>query len=116
MSKIRILVTVNNDESNTTNEFDAIIQDQTLKYIENKETTVIFSYLKNILIRENNELRMEYSFNENKKTKGIILVKEYNQEINVEVDTKSIKKENNNIEIDFNVENNKFKYKVEVIK
>jgi hypothetical protein len=116
MSKIRALVSIDSPEGNQAYEVDAILQDSNLKYKENKETKVMFSYLNNNLVRENDELRMEYLFLENKTTKGNIFIKELNKKINVDIKTKSIKRKSNDIEIVFNVENNKFIYRVEVIK
>ena len=59
---------------------------------------------------------MEYEFIENKITTGKIFVKDLRKEINVDIKTNKIKKQDDNIEIKFNVENNEFIYKVEVIK
>ena len=116
MSKIKINITIKNPEINISKEVDAILQDEILKYKEEKDTSVKFSYKDNNLVRENNELRMEYLFLENKTTKGNIFIKELNKKINVDIKTKSIKRKSNDIEIVFNVENNKFVYRVEVIK
>ena len=116
MSKIKINITIKNPEANISKEVDAILQDEILKYKEEKDTSVKFSYKDNILVRENNDLRMDYSFLEGKTTKGTILVKELNKNINVDIKTKNIKINENDIEIIFDVEENEFIYKVEVIK
>lgn len=116
MSKIRVKVTIKNPETNISNEINAIIQDNILKYKEDKDTTVVFSYKDNRLIRENNELRMDYIFKEKNESKGEILVKELNKKIKIDIKTKKIVIKENNIKIIFDVEENEFIYKVEVIK
>jgi len=116
MSKIKINITIKNPEANISKEVDAILQDEILKYKEEKDTSVKFSYKDKRLVRENNDLRMDYSFLEGQTTKDTILVKELNKNINVDIKTKNIKINENDIEIIFDVEENEFIYKVEVIK
>lgn len=116
MSKVRIKVDINNSEENNSKEIDAIISNNKLKYKEDDKTTVVYSYLENILIRENNELRMNYFFDLKKESTGNIYIKELNKKLEVKIKTTKLKIDNNNIEISFIVEDNKFNYKVEVIK
>jgi hypothetical protein len=115
MSKIKILTHIKNPEGVIEKKVDAILQDNVLKYKEDDATTTVFSYEKKTLVRDNNELRMEYDFNE-EKTHGEIKIKDLNKKIIVEIETTKMKIDNYNIEIDFKIEENKFTYKVEVIK
>ena len=113
MPRLNIKVTVINDEE--TQEFitNAIIQDEILKYKERDNTTVIYDYKNNSLFRENNELRMDYSFNSGK---GNIFIKGLNKKLNIKIKTKKIERKINIIEIEYVIENNNFLYKVEEIK
>lgn len=115
MSKVQINVEIKNSEEHISKEIDAIISDNNLKYKEADKTTVIFSYLEKTLTRENNELRMTYTFDIEKETIGKIYIKELNKNIEIKIKTTKLKIDNKNIEISFIVEDNKFNYKVEVI-
>ncbi len=113
MPKINILVTIKNDLTDSAYTTTAIKQDSLLKYKEKDNTLVIYDYDKNSLVRENNELRMDYVFDMNKKTDGIITIKEFNKKLSVPIITNKLERKNNNIEIEFKVEDNLFLYKVE---
>ena len=116
MSKIRIKIDIENSEGKLSSEVDAILHDNKLKYKEEDNTIVVFSYEDNTLIRENNELRMEYKFNNSNKTQGNVYVKELNKKINLDIKTTKLKINDNNIDVSFIIEENKFNYRVEVIK
>jgi len=74
------------------------------------ETRVKFNYEKNLLIRENDNLLLEYKFIKNKLTKGLITIKDLNQTIEIEIKTLNIKNEKNYIEIEYILENEKYLY------
>lgn len=116
MPKLNIKVTVNNDLENIDFISKAIIQDNLLKYKEKDNTTVIYDYEKNSLFRENNELRMEYSFNSAKKTQGSIKIKELNRTVKIDIKTNKLERKNNNIEVEYIIEDKPFLYKIEEIK
>ncbi len=115
MSKVNIRITIINDEENRQEEVRGILQDNTLKYKENDGTTVIYDYLKNSLSRENDELKMTYYFENNKKKTGTIFIKDIEKKIEIDIETKKIIKNKNNIEIKYKIEDNIFKYRIEVI-
>lgn len=116
MSKESIKVTIKNSENNSSFKTNAIIQDNIIKYKEDNNTIVKFNYETNELIRENNELRMNYFFSNKTITTGTIFIKDLNKELELEIKTKKIQRKNNDIEIEFLVEENDFLYKIEVIK
>ena len=116
MPKTKIKVTIHNEEENSDFETNAILHENMLKYKENQETTVLWNYDKNSLVRENDELRMNYVFDKNRKTEGIIHIKELEKEIRVPIITKKIERKNNDIEIEFEIDKKDFLYKVEEIK
>lgn len=112
LSKIKIKVQIKNSTTNNKYEVDAILQDEIVKYKEEDNTKVIFNYKENKLIRENSELKMIYDFNNNT---GVITVKELERDLKVDINTKKIKKKENDIEIVFEIEE-EFKYRIEEIK
>ena len=116
MPKFSINVTIKNEEEDNTISTKAILQDSLLKYKENQETVVIYNYDKNSLVRENNDLRMDYLFDVDRNTEGCIFIKEIGQKIKVKIKTKKLVRKNNNIEIHFVVEGKDFLYKIEEIK
>ena len=116
MPKLKILVTIKNEEENTSYEVDAIIQDNILKYKENNNTMVLYNYDRNILTRENEELRMDYVFDIKRKTKGTIQVKEINQKVDIDLKTNKLERKNNDIEVHFSIDDKDFLYRIEEIK
>ena len=75
MPKINIKVSISDNTNNDSYEIKSIIQDEIIKYKEKDNTLVKYDLNKNILTRENDNLRMEYVFNkenENAIIKSII--------------------------------------------
>ena len=116
MPKIKIIVTIKNEEEDTSYNVNAILQDNILKYQENNHTMVIYNYENNSLVRENEELRMDYLFDVERKTEGTIQVKELGQSIKLKIKTNKLERKNNNIEVNFNIEGKNFLYKIEELK
>ncbi len=116
MPKINIQATIKNVSDNSIVKTSAIIQDDTIKYKEDDKTIVKFNYRTNELNRENDELKMRYLFSNRKKTIGTIAIKELAKTLNIQISTKKIKRKDYNIEIEFQIEENDFLYKIEVIK
>lgn len=116
MPKLNILVKVKSDDSNTEYTTPAIFADEVIKYKSKDNTLEIFDYKNNILIRENNKLRMEYIFDIDKKTLGTIYIKELNNEMKLNIETNKIERNNNDLDIEFKIENNIINYHIEVVK
>ena len=115
MSKKKIQVSIKNALEEATFETEVIEEEKTLKYLDQAKTKTIFQKDKNILIRENKELKMEYFFEEGKKSEGIIHIKEYKKDMKVQIQTQKLRKNDKEIEIHFTVENNEFLYKIKII-
>lgn len=115
MSKIKIKVTIKNKEVESSYETTGIIQDNELKYMEENNTKVTFNYTNNHLIRINEELRMDFIFDKNKTTQGTITIKELDKDLKVSIKTNKIEKENNNVLIEYSMEEDKFLYRIEEI-
>ena len=58
---------------------------------------------------------MEYLFAEEKNTKGIVTVKSLNKTLELNLKAKKINQVDKNIEINYVLENDEYKYKLEVI-
>ncbi len=116
MPKLDVLIKVKSKDSNIEYKTTAIMTDGVIKYKSNDNTKEIFDYNNYKLIRENDEMRMDYLFDEKQTTTGIVFVKELNQSVGVNIKTNKIERNNNDIEIEFEVENNTIKYHIEVIK
>lgn len=115
MPKIKIKTQINSNEEHQSYETNAILDGNTIKYKEKDNTTVLYNYKENHLRRENDKLRLSFLFINNKQTKGTIFIKDLNKELIILIDTKKIIKENNNIEIEYIVENNHYLYRIEEI-
>ena len=116
MPKIDVLIRVTNEDSNQEYKTTAIITDDIIKYKSNDDTIEIFDYNNFKLTRENKELRMEYEFNKNETTKGMVFAKELNHIVDVNIKTKKIERNNYDIDVEFEVENNTIKYHIEEVK
>ena len=116
MPKIDVLIRVTNEDSNQEYKTTAIITDDINKYKSNDDTIEIFDYNNFKLTRENKELRMEYEFNKNETTKGMVFAKELNHTVDVNIKTKKIERNNYDIDVEFEVENNTIKYHIEEVK
>ncbi len=112
MPKCKVKVHIQNDEINQTTEVDAIFQENKIKYMEDDHTIATFNYQNHTLTRENENLRMNYQFDENK---GEIEMKEYHRILPISLKINQIKENNKNIEINFLVEENQFIYGIEEI-
>lgn len=91
-------------------------KDNTLKYVENDElnTIVKFDYKDYTLTRKNKNMKLRYNFVLNEVTDGELEVTGMNTKMILRVETRRIEHNKNNIEIEFLVENEKFKYSIEV--
>ncbi len=118
MSKVKITSSIVNVENNYFYEVFGILnkKENKITYFETDElkTKVTYSYNTNTLIRENKNLYMKYTFNKNKETKGLLEIKDIKRTLEVTIKTKNIERKNNDLKIDFLVEEEEFSYKVEV--
>ena len=98
MPKINIKVSISDNTNNDSYEIKSIIQDEIIKY------------------KENDNLRMEYVFNKENETEGTIFIKELNNNIKILINTNKLNRINNNIDIEYVIEDNIFNYRIEEIK
>ena len=120
MPKVNAKITLHNAEDNFEYVVPAIYHEDEKVIIYNEhddqKTLVKFNYITKELIRENDSLLMHYTFNKEKNSEGTIYVKGMEKNLNVTIKTtKLVRWEDNNIEIEYQIENDKFNYKIEVI-
>ena len=116
MPKRKIKATIENNDNKVLTSTTAIYQDNIIKYKEEDGTIVTYNYHKHRLIRENKELKIEYIFLEEKKTKGLLFIKELKKTMNINLKTKKIEEEKINTYIEFEIDKELFKYRIEAIK
>lgn len=112
MPKINIITRIKSKTSDLKIKTTAIIQDEILKYQEEKNKIVIFFYQENKLIRETNELKINYIFDQEKETIGTIFIKNLNKYINVPIKTIKFEKENYNVDIIYKIEKEKYHFQI----
>lgn len=119
MPKIKIKVVLKTPDETYKYEVRAILQEEdkliTYKEPTTDNTLVKYNYKNDELIRENIQMIMSYKFNQNKTTKGTILMKDLNKIIELNIVTKNVIHNSNNIELKYLVENELYEYKIEVI-
>ena len=115
MSKVNIKTTLVINGQQEVKELTGIIQDNILKFINNPYKTT-FNYNTNTLINESDETRLEIVFNKEKTTSKYLL-KQLNQEAEVNIKTNKIVIDKYNIDIEYTVldTNEEFNYRIEVI-
>lgn len=116
MPKRKIQATIENKEDIVITKTTAIYQDNIIKYKEEDNTTVIYNYSKHRLIRENKDLKIEYLFSKDNTTKGLLIIKELNTTMDLSIKTKVIEEDKINIYIEFEIDKDIFKYRIEAIK
>ena len=90
----------------------ALIKEDNIIYKEKDNTLVTFNKKDNILLRKNNDIEMKYNFTLGKETTGTIKILELNKIIEININTISLIKEEDFIKIEYQIENNTFKYSI----
>lgn len=110
MYKIKAIITTETEkiQENVIGSFiDGIIS-----YQEDSKTDVYLDINKNELIRENEQMLMKYIFDENRRTKGLINIKDINKELEVEIETLKLNKKDNYYYVEYKIEDNTFIYEL----
>lgn len=116
MPKCKIRVSILSEEEKNIEEVEAILDEENLKYKEEKGSIVVFNLKENKLVRDNKEFKMKYFFDEKQETDGIIEMKEMLKEIPIKIKTKKIERKDKDIKIDYYIEDNLFTYQIEALK
>lgn len=117
MPKIDIKVTLITPEQKEVKQYKAIFhpEENSIMYKEEDKTTTKVNLKYKKLRRENEELLMEYLFAEEKNTKGRVTIKSLNKTLELNLKATKINQVDKNIEINYVLENDEYKYKLEVI-
>ena len=113
MSKIKIKAKIINNGDTTSYETNAIIQDDILKYTEDNNTKVIYNLEDHTLLRENDQIKMFYSF---KTNKGLIEIKEIGHIVDLDIKVHEITRSKNNIKVHYEIDKDEFIYQVGELK
>ncbi len=87
------------------------IKEEKLNYIEKSNTEVLFDVKKQLLIRDNKELYMEFDFKNNKAN---IYIKDLKANTELLLKTEKINITNNKIVIQYTMENEDYLYQIEM--
>ena len=112
MSKINIIYKIKNNDNIKSDKVRAIFLDGIITYNEDG-SLVKYNYNNNILYKENNDLILNYDFNEEKAN---IFIKELNLEMNPILQVINIDREDNNIKIKYKLEEEIIEYELKEIK
>lgn len=110
MYKIKAIITTN-DQKIKENVIGSFING-IISYQENSKTDVYLDINKNELIRENEQMLMKYIFDENRRSKGLINIKDINKELEVDIETLKLNKKDNYYYIEYKIEEDKFIYEL----
>lgn len=88
------------------------IESGIISYKENNNTYVYLDINRHELIRENDEINMKYIFNDKKTTTGNIFVKELNKNIELDIKTNLIEKDEHKYKVEYMIEKETFTYEV----
>ena len=112
MSKINIIYKIKNNDNIKSDKVRAIFLDGIITYNE-EGSLVKYNYNNNILHKENNDLILDYYFNEEKAN---IFIKELNSEINLILQVLTIDRKDNNIKIKYKLEEEIIEYELKELK
>ena len=117
MPKINIKATIKGREGSIVSEAVGTLEKGILKYTEKDKTKMTFNYNKNKLIRDTKELRMTFDF---EKEELVVKQKELNATMKIKLELFRLEKDNNNVEIEYIVDNTQDKekliYRIEELK
>ena len=116
MSKIKINVIIKNNNDNINFNTTAILRENKIEYIEDNNTITKFDFEKNQLIRNNNNIKMVYYFDNNNETEGLITLKDSNKTVTINITTNKIERKDHDIKIEYSIEDEVFLYQIKEIK
>lgn len=113
MSKIKIKTKIISNDQKITENVIGSIESGIISYQENNNTYVYLDVKRDELIRENIEMNMKYIFDKQKITKAKIFIKGLNQELELDIKTLKIDKNENKYKVEYIIEKDKFTYEIE---
>lgn len=116
MGKRNLHIVIENNSEKTQYETIGIVTNRFIKYKEKDGTMVMYNLIDNSLARENKDIKMNYVFSLEYLTQGTILIKAMNKELKLEIQTSLLRRNQNNLNIEYTIENEKFIYRIEEVK
>ncbi len=112
MGKLKISVSIINEDSKIENEIVAIKNDKFYIYkeVDDLKTKASYNYIDNILTRENESIKLMLDF---KKSTATCVEKKTNTTLNFSLS--NCKVSSDNLLIEYMIENNLFKYQIKEI-
>lgn len=106
-------ITLKTQEEVIENDINIQIKNKKINYIEtdSKHTNVFLDLDEKLLIRENEELYLEYNFSSNQ---GIIFLKETGNNIAININTEKYQILDKRIEIMYKIDENSYEYIIEM--
>ena len=88
------------------------IKNNKINYFEkNSDTNVFLSLDEKILIRDNKDIYLEYNFSKNQ---GVVFIKELQNNININLITNKFNVENDKVEIEYQIDDDRYNYLIEM--
>lgn len=112
MTKINIKTIITLKDEELLENVIGSIESSIISYQESNNTYVYLDINRDELIRENEELTMKYIFTKNQITKGNIFIKEFNQDLDLEIKTNLLEKENNKYKVEYCIGEDTFIYEI----
>ena len=116
MPKKQVKITLNNSTEKIENCVSAIVINNTIKYNDNGVVTILRINNDNVvMIRENNEYKIELLFDSKDNSEGTYFLKSHNVSYNLDIITKLLEYSDNEIKIEYVLNNDTrfFKLKIE---
>lgn len=115
MQKLKVLVTINNQQELVTANYNK--EKEEFFYIEkdSNQTVTIYNEKENSLKRDNSQMYMELYFIEKKTTKNKLWIKEFNQSLELEIYTEKITTTKTKKGIEYYLNKERYQYQIEIM-
>lgn len=107
----KIRVTINDIDFKTT----GIVTSNKITYHEKDDAKVVYDIENQTIERDTKDLKVKYVLKENEKTTGELYMKELKNTYEVDVHTLFLRWDGRVLEVEYKIEAEKFKYKIEVL-
>lgn len=105
MKKVKLNIKLKNKDIQEEKSLIAVIDNNQIKYIENKDivTEMELDLENDILIRNNKDYTITYKFILDEITINKVLVKELNRGLDLKIKTNKLKKDNNSYKVEYEI-------------
>ena len=110
---MKIKAIINSNGEKIVENLEGILDMGIISYHERDNTYVSINTLKNELVRENVTIKLRYTFDLNKPTKGYIHVKEVDSDVLVDIRTNTIINDEYKYYVEYTIEDDAFIYELD---